>query len=166
VTVLWNRGAHTVREVTANKPDIIIKNKKANTCILIDVAILADRNVLLLLLLLFLFFYTLTYSISTLRSFTSALSDNFLYVAYTTEFPLSGPAAWIIWTTPPPYSPDYQGTTILNLSAKKDFFMLMETYFLQFLSRILPKNFRYYGINPSVDIVLAICLVKRISGKI
>jgi hypothetical protein len=45
VTVLWNRAVHTDREVTANRPDIIIKNKKEKTCTLIDVAIPADRNV-------------------------------------------------------------------------------------------------------------------------
>ena len=28
VTVLWNQAVHTGREVTANRPDIIIKNKK------------------------------------------------------------------------------------------------------------------------------------------
>jgi len=33
------------REVTANRPDIIIKNKKEKTCTLIDMAISADRNV-------------------------------------------------------------------------------------------------------------------------
>ena len=27
VTVLWNQGVHTDREVTANRPDIITKNK-------------------------------------------------------------------------------------------------------------------------------------------
>jgi hypothetical protein len=37
VTVLWNQTVHTDREVTANRPDIIIKNKKresmhANRC--------------------------------------------------------------------------------------------------------------------------------------
>jgi hypothetical protein len=32
-------------EVTANRPDITIKNKKEKTCTLIDVAIPADRNV-------------------------------------------------------------------------------------------------------------------------
>ena len=36
---------HTHTEVTANRPDIIIKNKKEKTCTLIDVAIPADRNV-------------------------------------------------------------------------------------------------------------------------
>jgi hypothetical protein len=45
VTVLWNQAIHTDREVTANRPDIIIKNTKEKTCTLIDVAIPADRNV-------------------------------------------------------------------------------------------------------------------------
>ena len=45
VPVLWNQAVHTDREVTANRPDIIIKNKKEKTCTLIDVAIPADRNV-------------------------------------------------------------------------------------------------------------------------
>ena len=43
VTV-FNQAVHTDREVTANRPDIIIKNKKEKTCTLIDVAIPADRN--------------------------------------------------------------------------------------------------------------------------
>ena len=45
VTVLWNQAVRTDREVTANRPDIIIKNKKEKTCTLTDVAITADRNV-------------------------------------------------------------------------------------------------------------------------
>ena len=40
-----NQAVHTDREVTANGPDIIIKNNKEKTCTLIDVAIPADRNV-------------------------------------------------------------------------------------------------------------------------
>ena len=44
-TVLWNQSVHTNREVTANRPDIIIKNKNEKTCTLLDVAIPADRNV-------------------------------------------------------------------------------------------------------------------------
>ena len=44
VTVLWNQAVHTDREVTANRSDIIIKNKKEETCTLIDVAIPTDRN--------------------------------------------------------------------------------------------------------------------------
>jgi len=46
VTVLWNQVVHTDREVTANRPDIIIKNKREKTCTLIDVAISADREML------------------------------------------------------------------------------------------------------------------------
>ena len=42
--MLCNQAVHTDREVTANRPDIIIKNKKDKTCTLIDVAIPADRN--------------------------------------------------------------------------------------------------------------------------
>ena len=45
VTVLWNQAVHTDREVTANRPDIIIKNTKGKTYTLIDVAIPEDRNV-------------------------------------------------------------------------------------------------------------------------
>jgi len=45
VTVLWNQAVHTDREVTKNRPDIIIENKKEKTCTLIDLAIPADRNV-------------------------------------------------------------------------------------------------------------------------
>jgi hypothetical protein len=44
--VLRNQEVHTDREVTANRPDIIIKHKKGKTCILIDVAITADKNVM------------------------------------------------------------------------------------------------------------------------
>ena len=45
VTVLWNQAVQTDKEVTANWPDIIIKNKKEKPCILKDVAIPADRNI-------------------------------------------------------------------------------------------------------------------------
>ena len=44
VTVLWNQAVHTDRDVTANRTEIIIKNKKEKTCTQIDVAIPADRN--------------------------------------------------------------------------------------------------------------------------
>ena len=42
---MWNQAVHTDREVTANRPDIIIKNKKDKVFTLIDVTIPADRNV-------------------------------------------------------------------------------------------------------------------------
>jgi hypothetical protein len=38
------KGSH--REVTASRPDITINNKKEQTCILIDVAIPADKSVM------------------------------------------------------------------------------------------------------------------------
>ena len=43
VVVVGSSSTH--REVTANRPHIIIKNKKEKTCTLTDVAIPADRNV-------------------------------------------------------------------------------------------------------------------------
>jgi hypothetical protein len=46
VTVLWNQAVNTDRGVTTNRPDIIIKNRKDKTCILTDVTIPADRNVM------------------------------------------------------------------------------------------------------------------------
>jgi predicted protein tyrosine phosphatase len=47
VTVLWKQTVHTDREVTANRADIKIKNKKVKACTLIVVATPTDRNVLL-----------------------------------------------------------------------------------------------------------------------
>jgi len=44
-TVLWNQAVHTDREVTENRPDIIIKTKKGRKRILIGVAIPVERNV-------------------------------------------------------------------------------------------------------------------------
>jgi hypothetical protein len=46
ITVLWNQGIQTDREVLSNRPDIIIKNKKDKTCLLIDVAVPSDKNVI------------------------------------------------------------------------------------------------------------------------
>jgi hypothetical protein len=46
ITVLWNQGVQIDREVLANRPDIIIKNKKDKICLLVDVAIPSDRNVI------------------------------------------------------------------------------------------------------------------------
>ena len=47
VTVLWNQWVDTDREVTPNRPDVVIKKKRERekTCILLDVAVLSDRNV-------------------------------------------------------------------------------------------------------------------------
>jgi hypothetical protein len=46
ITVLWNQGIQTDREVLANRPDIIIKNMKDKICFLIYVAIPSNRNVI------------------------------------------------------------------------------------------------------------------------
>jgi hypothetical protein len=46
ITVLWNQGIQTDREVLANRPHIIVKNNKDKTCLLIDVAIPSDKNVI------------------------------------------------------------------------------------------------------------------------
>ena len=44
VTVLWDMKVHTDKTIKANKPDIIIKDKREKTCMLIYMAILSDRN--------------------------------------------------------------------------------------------------------------------------
>ena len=42
--ILWDMPVHTDRTISANKPDIIIKDKQENTCMLIDMAVRSDRN--------------------------------------------------------------------------------------------------------------------------
>jgi hypothetical protein len=44
VRVLWNQAVHTDREVTTNRPDIMIKNRKGKIYTLADMTIPADRN--------------------------------------------------------------------------------------------------------------------------
>ena len=46
VTILWNQQVQTDRTIPNNKPDIIIRNNERGTCMLIDVAISGDRNVI------------------------------------------------------------------------------------------------------------------------
>jgi hypothetical protein len=46
VTILWNQQVQTNRNIPCNKPGIIIQDNEARTCMLIDVAILGDRNVI------------------------------------------------------------------------------------------------------------------------
>jgi len=46
VTVLWNRQVQTDRTIRNNKPDIIIRDNEKGTCMLIDVAMSGDRNVI------------------------------------------------------------------------------------------------------------------------
>jgi len=46
VTILWNQQEQTDRTIPNNKPDIIICDNEKGTCMLIDVAISGDRNVI------------------------------------------------------------------------------------------------------------------------
>jgi len=45
-TILWNQQIQTDRTIPNNKPDIIIRDNEKGTCMLIDVAISGDRNVI------------------------------------------------------------------------------------------------------------------------
>jgi hypothetical protein len=46
VTILWNQQIQTDRTIPNNKPDIIIRDNGKGTCMLRDVAISGDRNVI------------------------------------------------------------------------------------------------------------------------
>ena len=46
VTILWNQQVQTDRIIPNNKPDIIIRDNEKRTCMLIDVAISGDSNVI------------------------------------------------------------------------------------------------------------------------
>ena len=46
VTILWNQQVKTDRTIPNNKPDIIIRDNEKGTCMLIDVAISGERNVI------------------------------------------------------------------------------------------------------------------------
>jgi len=46
VTILCNQQIQTDRTIPSNKPDIIIRDNGKGTCMLIDVAISGDRNVI------------------------------------------------------------------------------------------------------------------------
>ena len=46
VTILWNQQVQTDRTIPNNKPVIIIRDNEKRTCMLIDVAISGDRNMI------------------------------------------------------------------------------------------------------------------------
>jgi len=46
VTILWNNQVQTDRNIPNNKPDIIIRDNEKRTCMLTDVTIPGDRNVI------------------------------------------------------------------------------------------------------------------------
>ena len=47
ITIMWDMPVNTDRTITANRPDIIIKNSVNSTCKLIDMSIPSDRNIAL-----------------------------------------------------------------------------------------------------------------------
>jgi len=46
VNILWNQQTQTDRNIPNNKPDIIIRDNEKGTCMLIEVTISGDRNVI------------------------------------------------------------------------------------------------------------------------
>ena len=46
VTILWNQQVQTDRNIPNNKPDILIRDNEKGTCILIDIVVSGDRNVI------------------------------------------------------------------------------------------------------------------------
>jgi hypothetical protein len=46
VIILWNQQIQTDRTIPSNKPDIVICDNEKGTCMLIDVTIPGDRNVI------------------------------------------------------------------------------------------------------------------------
>ena len=47
VTIVWDRPVNTDRTITANRPDIIVKDSVNSTCKLIDMTVPSDRNIAL-----------------------------------------------------------------------------------------------------------------------
>jgi hypothetical protein len=43
-TILWDFAIQTDRTIKANRPDLVIRDKKTKTCLLLDVSIPADKN--------------------------------------------------------------------------------------------------------------------------
>ena len=46
VTILWDQQVHTDRIISNDEPDIIIRDNEKGTCMLTDVAVSGDRNVI------------------------------------------------------------------------------------------------------------------------
>ena len=45
VTMMWDTTIPTARKIKANHPDICLRNRKTNTCLLIDISCPADGNI-------------------------------------------------------------------------------------------------------------------------
>jgi len=46
IIIMYNQQVQTDKTIPSNKPDIIIRDNENGTCMLIDVAISGDRNVI------------------------------------------------------------------------------------------------------------------------
>jgi hypothetical protein len=46
VTIMWNQQVQTDRTIPNNKPDIVIRDNEKGSCMLIDIPIPGDRNVI------------------------------------------------------------------------------------------------------------------------
>jgi len=44
ITILWDMSIQTDREIKANRPDIVIKDKQEKSCLLIDMSIPTEKN--------------------------------------------------------------------------------------------------------------------------
>ena len=44
VTILWDMSIHTDRELSANRPDIVVKDHQVKSCHLIDISVPSDKN--------------------------------------------------------------------------------------------------------------------------
>ena len=47
LTIMWDMPVNTDRTITANRPDIIVKDSVNSTCKLIDMTVPSDRNIAL-----------------------------------------------------------------------------------------------------------------------
>ena len=47
ITIMWDMPVNTDRTITANRPDMIIKDSVNSACKLIDMSIPSDRNIAL-----------------------------------------------------------------------------------------------------------------------
>ena len=47
ITIMWDMPVNTDRAITANRPDIIVKDSVNSTCKLIDMTVPSDRNIAL-----------------------------------------------------------------------------------------------------------------------
>ena len=45
ITIMWDMPVNTDRTITANRPDIIVKDSVNSTCKLIDMTVPSDRNI-------------------------------------------------------------------------------------------------------------------------